>query len=138
MKDTRKRQLTQKKISQPRWQRIILLIVLGYEAAGCLLGGSLLVAAPDGRYMEMPVGMMHGVFLDFLVPGIILFGLGILNTLAFITVLRRNISDWFIAGLALGRIVHLVRVEIIILQELHWLHLMWGVPVLLGWVVESH
>jgi hypothetical protein len=125
----------QKKVSQPRWQRIVLLSVLAYEAAGCLLGGGLLIAAPDGRYMDMPVELMHGVFRNFFIPGIILFGLGILNTLAFITVFRRTSSDWFMAGLALGGLFIWFVVEIIILQELHWLHAMWGLPVLLGWVV---
>ena len=116
-------------------QRVILLIVLGYEAAGCLLGGSLLVAAPDGRFMNMPVDIMHTVFDDFFIPGLILFGLGILNTVAFFFVIRRAPSDWFMAGLALGGLFIWFIVEIVILQEVHWLHLMWGLPVLLGWVV---
>jgi hypothetical protein len=126
----------QETVALPFWQRFILLFILGYEAASCLLGGSLLVAAPDGRYMDMPVDMMRGVFPDFLVPGIILFGLGVLNTLAFITVLRRRSSDWFMAGLALGGLFIWFIVEIIIIRELHWLHLMWGIPVLLGWMAE--
>lgn len=117
---------------QPQWQRIILLSVIGYEAAGCLLGGVLLIAAPDGRYMDMPVDLIHGAFPDFLIPGIILFGLGILNTFAFVSVLRKTRSDWFLAGLAMGGLLIWFIVEIIILQELHWLHAMWGLPVLLG------
>jgi len=121
---------------QPRWQRIILLSVLVYEAAGCLLGGSLLILEPTGRYMEMPVNMMNGAFPNFLIPGIILFGLGVLNTLAFLKVLRKTSSDWIFAGLALGGLFIWFVVEIIILQELHWLHLMWGLPVLLGWLVS--
>lgn len=129
------KQQTQKVVAQPGWQRIILLIILGYEGAGCLLGGILLVAAPDGRYMDMPVDLMHGAFRDFLIPGIILFGLGILNVLGFIAVLRRTRSDWYMAGLALGGLFIWFVVEIIILRELHWLHAMWGLPVLLGWVV---
>ncbi|GCC53171.1 hypothetical protein SanaruYs_34140 [Chryseotalea sanaruensis] len=133
--DSRKERPAQKMVALPGWQRITLLIVLGYEGAGCLLGGTLLVAAPDGRYMDMPTTMMHGVFSDFLIPGIILFGLGILNTFAFFTVLRRAASDWFMAGLALGGLFIWFVVEIIILQELHWLHAMWGIPVLLGLVV---
>ena len=116
-------------------QRVVLLIVLGYEAAGCLLGGSLLIAAPDGRFMNMPVDIMHTVFQDFLIPGLILLGLGILNTVAFFLVVRRTPSDWLLSGLALGGLFIWFVVEIIILQELHWLHLMWGLPVLLGWVV---
>jgi hypothetical protein len=126
---------SKKKTTKSGWQRITLLSVLGYEAAGCLLGGSLLLAAPDGRYMDMPVEMMHGVFSDFLVPGIILFGLGVLNALAFISVLRKSASDWFMAGLALGGLSTWFVVEIIILQELHWLHYMWGFPVFLGIVM---
>jgi hypothetical protein len=125
----------QKKSDQMKWQRITLLSVIGYEAAGCLLGGSLLVAAPDGRFMDMPVDIMHGVFQNFLIPGIILFGLGVLNTFAFVSVLRKTHSDWVMACLALGGLYIWFVVEIIILQELHWLHLMWGLPVLLGWIV---
>lgn len=120
---------------QPLGLRIILLVILGYEAAGCLAEGSFLIAKPDGRLMDMPVDLMHGAFTDFLVPGIILFGLGILNTFAFISVLRRSVFDWFMAGLALGGLFIWFWVEIAILRELHWLHAMWGIPVLLGWVV---
>ncbi len=127
-------QALQQRVSLPRWQWLMLLIIIGYEAAGSLLGGVLLIAAPDGRYMDMPVKIMHGTFGDFLIPGIILFGLGIINTTAFITVLRKTSSDWFMAGLALGGLIIWFVVEIIILRELHWLHLMWGTPVLLGWV----
>ena len=121
-----------KQVDQPRWQRVILLIVLGYEAAGCLLGGCLLVAAPDGRLMQMPVSMMRGAFPDFFVPGIILAGLGILNAIAFITVVRRNPFAWVMAGLALGGLTVWFWVEVAILQALHWLLAMWGLPVVAG------
>jgi len=131
----RKEDRVQEKIIQPKWQRIILLAVLGYEAAGSLTGGSFLIAEPDGRLMDMPVDLMHGAFIDFLVPGIILFGLGVLNTLAFVSVLRRSVFDWFMAGLALGGLFIWFWVEIALLRELHWLHAMWGIPVLFGWVV---
>lgn len=119
----------------PSLVRITLLIVLGYEALGCLAGGAMLMAAPDGRYMDMPVDIMHGTFPDFLIPGIILFGLGILGSFAFFSVLRKKPNDWFLTGLTLGGLLIWFIVEIIVLQELHWLHLMWGLPVLLGWVV---
>lgn len=124
-----------KKVAQPKWQRLTLLSVLCYEAVGCLLGGSLLVAAPDGGLMDMPVDIMHGAFRNFLIPGIILFGLGILNMAAFIAVLRRSHSSWVIAGLALGGLAIWFWVEIAILLELHWLHLMWGLPVIAGGLV---
>src|SRR6516165_8996655 len=112
--------------------RVVLLTVLGYEGLGALLGGALLIAGPDGRYMEMPVKIMHGAFPDFFIPGMLLLGLGILNSVSFITVLRRAAWDWILACLALGGLVIWFIVEMIILRELHWLHLMWGLPVLLG------
>jgi hypothetical protein len=122
-------------VRQPLWQRIILLSVLCYEGLGALTGGILLIAAPDGRLMEMPVELMRGAFPDFRIPGLILFALGILNSYAFVTVLSRTANDWFMAGLALGGLFIWFVVEIIILNELHWLHIMWGVPVLLGWTM---
>jgi Type II CAAX prenyl endopeptidase Rce1-like len=119
-------------VHQPTWQRIIQLAVLLYEGIGALLGGTLLVAAPDGRLMDMPVDMMRGVFQDFLIPGLILIGLGILSTAAFVAVLRRTSSDWILAGLALGGLTIWFTVEIAILGQVHWLHGMWGLPVVAG------
>ncbi len=119
-------------VDQPKWQRITLLCVLGYETAGALSGGILLALAPDGRLMDMPVEIMHGFFQDFLIPGFMLIGLGILNAAAFITVLLKNRNGWILSGLALGGLVIWFTVEIIILQVFHWLHAMWGLPVLLG------
>jgi hypothetical protein len=118
--------------AQRPWQRIILLTVLGYEGLGGLVGGTLLAAKPDGRYMEIPVGVMHGAFRDFLIPGIILFALGVLNVAAFVAVLRRMRADWIAASLATGGFMIWFLVEIAILRELHWLHAMWGFPVILG------
>ena len=126
--------MTNKIMNQPIWQRIILLIVIGYEGAGALTGGSLLIIAPDGKLMDMPVDIMHGFFQNFLIPGSILFALGILNTVAFIAVLRRNRFDWLLSGLGLGGLLVWFITEIIILQEFHWLHAMWGLPVLVGCV----
>lgn len=118
--------------AQRLWQRITLLAVLGYEGLGALAGGTLLVAKPDGRYMDIPVGVLHGAFRDFLIPGIILFALGLLNIGAFVAVLRRTRADWIAAALALGGWAVWFFVEIVILRELHWLHVMWGFPVILG------
>lgn len=122
-------------LGQRKWQRITLLTVLGLEAAGALLGGSLLVAKPDGRYMDMPVSMMHGTFPDFLIPGVILFGLGLLNVAAFIGVLRRSRWDWIGAGLALGGMAVWFVVEIAIIRGVHWAQALWGFPVILGALV---
>jgi hypothetical protein len=121
--------------AQRLWERITLLTVLGYEGLGSLIGGTMLVARPDGSSMEMPVGIMHGTFRDFLIPGIILFTLGLLNLAAFIGVLRRTRWNWIGATLAIGGLMVWFFVEIVILRELHWLHVMWGFPVVLGAIV---
>ena len=70
-------------VDQVKWQRFVLLSILGYEGLGAIAGGFLLILAPGGSYMQMPVEMMHGVFKSFLVPGVILFTLGMLTTVAF-------------------------------------------------------
>ncbi|MDQ3846059.1 MAG: hypothetical protein M3342_18940, partial [Bacteroidota bacterium] len=124
--------LAENQAVQAKWQWVILLAVLAYEGIGSLLGGSFLIASPDGRLMDMPVDIMHGACPDFLIPGIILFGLGILNTTAFFAVLRRSRFDWVMAALALGGLLIWFWVEIAILQVVHWLHAMWGLPVVLG------
>ena len=120
--------------TQPIWQRIILLTVIAYEALGGIAGGILLIAEPGGSYMDMPVEIMNGVFKDFMIPGIILLAMGILNAFAFFSVLRRRRNDWIMATLAMGGFIIWFVVEIIILRELHWLHLMWGLPVLIGFM----
>ena len=106
----------EKKANPPKWQRSILLFVLAYEGAGALLGGSLLITAPDGRLMKMPVEIMHGSFTNFLIPGVILFVLGILTTLAFFFGVAEagqflgfscHSPGWF-SDLVLGRDCHLI------------------------------
>jgi hypothetical protein len=119
-------------IKQPLWQRIILLFVLGYEGLGGIIGGFFLIIQPDGHLMQMPVEIMHGTFSNFLFPGILLSILGLLNVFAFIQVFQRNINDWMYACLANGSFYIWFIVEIIILRELHILHLLWGLPVLFG------
>ncbi|HSD15338.1 MAG TPA: DUF998 domain-containing protein [Flavobacterium sp.] len=122
-------------VLQPLWTRIVLLFVLGYEGLGGLVGGSLLVAKPNGELMELPVDLMRGAFADFLIPGIILFSMGIVSLSAFFQILLKKPADWLWSCIVLcGWYIWFV-VEIIILHELHWLHLMWGIPVLLGIIV---
>lgn len=109
-----------------------MLFVLLYEGLGGISGGALLVAAPDGHLMDMPVSLMRGAFPDFFIPGLILLGMGVLTTAVFWLVLRRKYYDWLLAGLSLVGYIIWFTVEIAILGEVHWLHIMWGVPVLIG------
>jgi hypothetical protein len=110
--------------TQRKWQRILLLIVLGCEGAGALMGGTLLFAAPDGRLLDMSLTLLHGKFRDFSMPAVILFSLGVLNATAFFKLLLRKRSGWIWAGLSLGGMAIWFFVEIVVVQELHWLHVM--------------
>lgn len=113
-------------------KRIILLTILAIEGLGGILGGILLAIAPDGHLMQIPVTVMHGTFSNFLIPGIILTGMGVLTLAAFVTVLIKSRVDWFMAGVALIGFTIWFSVEIAIVRQLHWLHIVWGVPVLIG------
>lgn len=113
-------------------KRLILLLILGFEGVGGILGGILLVLAPDGHLMKLPILKLHGAFPNFLVPGLILTGMGILTITAFSAVLKKTRFDLQITFFALIGYVIWFAVEIAILRELHWLHIMWGVPVLVG------
>lgn len=112
----------------------MLLSVLGFEGLGGIVGSGMLIASPDGKYMDMPVSIMHGTFSDFLIPGIILFGMSVLSIISFTSVLRRSDNDWFMASTAIFGWTMWFWVEIAIVLELYWLHAMWGLPVLLGGV----
>jgi len=118
--------------NQRRWQRNTLLTVLGCEGLGALAGGALLISAPDGHLMDLRTSVMHGAFTDFLTPGICLFTMGALNVLAFISVFRRLRTAWLAAGVASVGMIIWFLVEIAVLRELHWLHVMWGLPVVLA------
>lgn len=120
------------KARHSNWPRIVLLCVLAYEGAGALLGSILLIIAPDGRLMKMPVEIMHGTFANFLIPGLILFGLGVLNTVAFFAVVRRRRLAWALAAAGVGGMLIWFWIEIAVLLEINWLHAMWGLPVVLG------
>jgi len=116
-----------------RLQRIILLIILAYEGWGGITGGTLLTFAPDGHIMKMSTDILHGYFPDFLIPGIILTGMGFLTTAAFFAVLFRAKKSWLLSLLSMGGYIIWFLVEMLLVGT-HWLQAMWGVPVLVGFV----
>lgn len=58
----------------------LLVFLLLFLSVNALVGGGLLVADPSGGLMGMPVSLLGGSpFADYLVPGVVLFGvLGVL------------------------------------------------------------
>jgi hypothetical protein len=52
----------------------LLIILQGLLGIGALVSGELLMDAPDGSLLHMPLSVMHGSpFSDFFLPGMILF-----------------------------------------------------------------
>lgn len=113
-------------------KRIVLLVILAIEGASAIYGGSRLVIAPDGHLIKMSVEVMHGVFSNFFIPGVILMGMGLLSLIAFAAVLAKITFDWVFAGIVFAGFVIWFVTEIVILRVIHPLHFIMGVPVLLG------
>ncbi len=122
---------------------VVLHVLLG---VGAVISGGLLMAAPDGHLMQMPVSMLdHSPFSNFAIPGLILFTLlGIYPLCVAYGLWKRPGWRWpdainpfkgihwsWAASLAAGVIVVIwIVVEVIMLRAfefLHALYLGWGI-----------
>lgn len=64
-----------KGLRRPRPVAFLVAAML-FQAASALYGGAALVAAPSGRLLGMPRGLLQGTpFDDYFIPGVILFWL---------------------------------------------------------------
>ncbi|HPF91692.1 MAG TPA: hypothetical protein PLL57_13615 [Flavobacteriales bacterium] len=72
--------------------RALLLVVQGFLAINAIVGGALLVLAPDGSLLQLPLSFLHtGLFHDFLIPGLILcVVLGFGHAAGWLLTLRRS------------------------------------------------
>ena len=118
--------------AKTKLSRWVVLSVLAFEAVGALIGGPALVAAPDGRLMKIPLEDLGGTFPDFLIPGLLLTALGVLNAVAFGVLLRRLPSAWLWVGLALGGFLVWFIVELALVGAKSWAQAAWGIPVPIG------
>jgi hypothetical protein len=129
------------------WLLILLHVLLGL---GAVASGGLLLVAPDGHLMQMPVSMLeHSPFSNFLIPGAILFTLlGIYPLLAAYGLWRRPGWRWpealnpfqrihwsWAGSLAVGVIVVIwIVVEVLMLRSVVFLHVLcfvWGLALVL-------
>ena len=135
------------------WLLIVLQFLLGLGAIG---GGGVLIAAPDGSIIHMPLSMLeYSPFHNFLVPGIILLtGLGIFPLAIafslwqlpawrwpdFLNPFQRMHWSWA-ASLAAGVITLIwITVEVLILRDIAFLHILyfaWGCALILLTLTES-
>ncbi|MCB0766846.1 MAG: hypothetical protein KDB95_06520, partial [Flavobacteriales bacterium] len=72
--------------------RALLLVVQAFLAINAIVGGALLVLAPDGSLLQLPLSFLHtGLFHDFLIPGLILcVVLGFGHAAGWLLTLRRS------------------------------------------------
>jgi len=135
--------------SRPFTVRLLILLqfLLGF---GALVSGGLLVLAPDGSFIKMPVSMLkYSPFSNFLIPGIILSILLGIYPLAVAYSLWEK-PDWrwpeainpfkqlhwcWAASLASGVILLIwITVQVLMLESIAFLHVLyftWGCVLLL-------
>jgi len=125
------------------WALIVLHVLLG---VGAVASGGVLMAAPDGHLMQMPLSMLeHSPFSNFLIPGAILFTLlGVYPLCVAYGLWKRPGWRWpdainplkgihwsWAGSLAAGAIVVIwIVVEVIMLRSfvfLQGLYLVWGI-----------
>jgi hypothetical protein len=55
--------------------RVVLVLIQAFVALTALVGGGLLMRAPDGHLLQLPLAVLtHAPFIDFFWPGVLLFG----------------------------------------------------------------
>jgi hypothetical protein len=127
------------------WLLIVLQFLLGL---GALAGGAVLMAAPDGSIMHMPLSMLkYSPFPNYLIPGAILFTvLGVYPVLVAYCLWQRPAWRWpeglnplkhmhwsWAASLAAGVILVIwITVQVLLIRSVAFLHVLYFVW---GWVL---
>lgn len=94
---------SQRRHRRIRWTLIVLLSLISVNA---LAAGFSFIQQPDGTGLGIPQDWLLGTpFRDYRIPGILLFGLGLLHAFAAFTEVRRRPSAWFWAGMSAGGIL---------------------------------
>ena len=114
---------------------IFLLVVLG---AGAVFGGAFLIISPSGEMFGMPLSMLkNSPFDNFLIPGIILFGILGLAPIGLAIALRKRPKNklagllnfytdmywaWTYCIYIAFALIIWIQFEMIFLRAVHWLH----------------
>ena len=127
------------------WLLILLQFLLGF---GAFVSGGLLVLAPDGSLMQMPLSMLkYSPFSNFLIPGILLSTLlGIYPLAVAYSLWRKPAWRWpeaispfkhlhwcWAASLASGVILLIwITIQVLMLQSIAFLHVLYFIW---GWIL---
>ena len=108
--------------------RKLALFLLFFNGISALFGGGSLVLDPSGASMEMPLDWLAGTpFSSHLIPGLILFlvlGAGSIAA-AIATVRKVNNYPLLVSLIGLALVIWII-VQIIMIQQLHWLQALYG------------
>ena len=108
--------------------RKLALFLLFFNGISALFGGGSLVLDPSGASMEMPLDWLAGTpFSSYLIPGLILFlvlGAGSIAA-AIATVRKVNNYPLLVSLIGLALVIWII-VQIIMIQQLHWLQALYG------------
>ena len=104
-----------------------LQALLLFNGLSALFGGSVLVAAPDGSILGMPLSLLASTpFTDFLLPGLILFTvLGLGSSIGWMLVYRRH--PWamrWVQMVGIATVVWIVT-QMIMLRGVNFLHVIY-------------
>lgn len=103
-----------------------LFILLMFVALTSIVSGLLMISDPPGTLLNLPPDILRETpFKNFLIPGILLVGVGLVNLFAgFCNAQRyRSRYKWsVVAGLLIsGWII----IQMIMINTIHWLHLLY-------------
>jgi hypothetical protein len=102
--------------------KTLLFILVSFTAVTAFICGLIMVSNPDGKAMGLSLNVLGETpFKDFLIPGIFLTSVGVLNFIATFLNIQRNKNryTWALAG---GIILcGWIMVQLILIQTLHWL-----------------
>jgi hypothetical protein len=103
-----------------------LALLCFFSALSALGGGGVLLRAPDGSILGMPLSVLqHAPFIDFFMPGLILFSLGVLHLVAGLLALKLTRARSLVGMAAGAGMVIWIVTEMSLLRSAHWSQLLY-------------
>lgn len=123
-------------------KRVVLVLLL-VNGVGAIYGGWQLMRYSDGSSFKMPLYLLaHSPFIDFFIPGILLFTVnGVLSLVIFLAVIL-NFKNYPLLIMAQGIILTgWIVIEVAMLRGIHYLHLIFGaiglILIICGLVIKN-
>ncbi len=124
----------------PKLLFILSIALLLINGLGALYGGGNLMMYPDGSGFGIPLSLLaHTPFHDFLIPGIILFVVNGLSSIAVCASLLLNVRySWLLVMVQGAVLVGWIVIQVILIQGVGFLHFLYGFVglalIVIGWL----